>query len=201
MKSDFASISFAQGADGADIQIQEDRLSLCNFVVAIGKVVSDVECFSTRTGNKPKISFRIAIPRTPDLPRKKPASSDFFTVNCCGQRFLPLLDTLSKECQVVVIGWLQSRDVSGPGSRIVHEIGARAVIPILDSLLLSALDSLVANVVKDLTPQARRELLEILANGGQPEIVPQAALDSSGKLHPEIRQALLRVLREESGGD
>lgn len=178
-------------------------LGLCNNVTVVGKVVGDAEFFPTRSG-KPKICFRIAIPRTPDLPRKKPASGDFFTVTCYGERFVPLLDLLTTGRRVVVVGWAQSRDVDGPdGRRTVNEIGARAVIPVLDPALLSALDNLVGTVLEEFPPENPQTFREALMNGdGLPELPEEARsrLAPNGQLHPEIRQAILRVLSQEPGG-
>lgn len=175
----------------------------CNSVVVVGKILSDAEFFPTRSG-RPKVSFRIAIPRSPDLPRKKPASGDFFTVTCYGARFVPLLDLLTAGRQVVVIGWAQSRDIETPdGPRIVNEIGARTVIPVLDPELLDVLDNLVSAVLEDSDLQGLRETI-MSGDGlsGLPEPI-RRRLAPNGQLHPDVRQAILRVLNrlEENSGD
>jgi hypothetical protein len=181
--------------------IQDDGflsgLGMYNNVVVIGKILTDAEFFPTRSG-KPKISFRVAIPRTPDLPYKRPVSSDFFTVLCYGERFVPLLDMLTTGRWVVVVGWAQSRDVDTPdGRRTVNEIGARAVVPVLDPALLAALDHLVQVVLGRFSPQDLQSLREALIGGNGSEL-PEAIRDLApeGQLHPEVRQAILRVLRE-----
>lgn len=164
-----------------------------NNVTVVGRLLGDAEIFPTRSG-KPKLSFRIAIPRSPDLPRKKPASGDFFTVICYGERFVSLLDLLTAGRQVVVVGWAQSRDVDTPeGQRVVNEIGARAVIPVLDLTLLSALDDLVRSVLDGLPPQEREKLRHLIESGEMPAEI-RNHFSSNGQLHPEVVQAILRVL-------
>jgi len=182
--------------------IQDDGLlsglGMYNNVVVIGRILTDAEFFPTRSG-KPKISFRVAIPRTPDLPYKRPVSSDFFTVLCYGERFVPLLDILTTGRWVVVVGWAQSRDVDTPeGRRTVNEIGARAVVPVLDPALLSALDRLIQAVLGRFPPQDLQSIREALIGGNGSEL-PEAIRDLApkGQLHPEIRQAILRVLQRE----
>lgn len=171
---------------------------LCNHVVVFGRLLEDAEFFPTKSG-KPKVSFRIAIPRSPDLPRKKPASGDFYTVVCYGERFVRLLDLLTEDRQVVVFGWAQSRDVdTADGPRTVNEIGARTVIPVLDPALLPVLDGLVGTVLnlKGLDLKAFREAL--MNGDGFPELPEEVrnVLAPNGQLHPDIRQAILRVLSQ-----
>jgi len=164
--------------------------------------VEDAEFFTTRSG-KPKISFRIAIPRAPDLPRKKPSSEDFFTITCYGERFVSLLDTLTRGRQVVVVGWVQSRDLDTPdGPRVVNEIGARAVIPVLDPTFLPVLDAVIATALQDLSPEDRLAIQEALTNDHNPNaeiLATRGLLRPNGQIHPEIRQSILRVLERQDG--
>lgn len=167
--------------------------SYVNVVTVIGTVVDDPEIYPTRTG-KPKVSFRIAIPRSSELPKKKPANYDFYTVVCQGERFVPLVETVAKGRQVVVIGWVQSRDVEIDGERrVVHEIGARQVLPILDSGLVAALDSVVSALIRSLPSEEMAVARESLSNGQLPNNVLKL-LPSDGQLHPEIIRALQRAL-------
>lgn len=195
--------------------IPENKESLpgvtLNAVTVVGRLVTDAEFFSTRAG-KPKIGFRIAIPRSPDLPHKKPATCDFYSVLCYGEKFVPLLEYLVEGRQVVVTGWVQSRDVESPyGNRTVNEIGARAVLPVLDPAFLPVLDRLVAGVLEKLAPEERQELQAALDRGEwqRPETVWTDRVESlfvgpNGQMHPEVRLALGRVLarlQEQSDGD
>ena len=174
----------------------------CNIVTIVGTLVEDAEFFTTRSG-KPKISFRVAIPRSPDLPRKKPSSEDFFTVTCYGKRFVPLLDALTRGRQVVVVGWAQSRDLDTPdGPRVVNEIGARAVIPVLDPSFLPALDAVVTTALQDLSPEDCRAIQEALTNSHASNVevlATRGLLRPDGQIHPEIRLSILRVLERQGG--
>ncbi len=195
---------------------EDNELSLpgvtLNAVTVVGRLVGDAEFFSTRSG-RPKITFRIAIPRAPDLPRKKPASHDFYSVIAYGERFIPLLEHLVEGRQVVVSGWAQSRDVETPnGNRTVNEIGARAIIPVLDPAFLPSLDRLVAGVLEALSPEERQELRAAMENPEwqRPEAPwaerVEVLFGPNGSIHPEVRLAVERVLarmqpQEESGGN
>jgi hypothetical protein len=184
-----------------------------NAVTVTGRLLADAEFFSTRSG-KPKITFRIAIPRAPDLPRKKPATYDFYSVIAYGERFVPLLEHLIEGRLVVVTGWVQSRDVEMPngGNRTVNEIGARAILPVLDPAFLPSLDRLVAAVLAGLSPQECQEFRAAMeaSNWHRPKDQPatwaedvEALFAPDGSMHPEIRRSVERLiqLQEEVGGD
>ena len=197
--------------------IPEDNESILpstlNAVTVTGRLLADAEFFSTRSGRS-KITFRIAIPRSKDLPRKKPASCDFYSVIAYGERFIPLLEYLVEGRQVVVAGWAQSRDVEmANGNRTVNEIGARAILPVLDPAFLPSLDRLVASTLEGLSPQDRRAFQAAMEAMGasewqRPEAPwagrVEALFAPNGVMHPEVRLAVERVLarfQEESSGD
>ncbi len=98
-----------------------------NFFAGAGYVVEAGQLFVTQSG-RPKVTFRMVIPRHPRLPKKNPARGDFYSVIALGDQFVPLVDHLKRGTPVVVIGYAQSRDVSVNGQkRTVNEIGADAV--------------------------------------------------------------------------
>ena len=104
-----------------------DPSFLVNFFAGAGYLVEDAQFFTTRTG-RPKVTFRMALPRHPQLPLKEPQNADFYTVIALGDRFVPLLDHLSTGTPVVVIGYVQSRDVLAEEQQhVVSEIGASAI--------------------------------------------------------------------------
>ena len=189
--------------------------AMINFFAAVGRLVDDAEFYPTRSG-RPKIVFRLAIPRHPRLPRKKPATGDFYTVVCHGPRFLPLLDHLVAGREVVVFGWAQSRDVDGE-QRTVNEIGADAIVLTTDSDMLQALDNIVAGVLATLTPQERASFQETMeeldwqlppnlnnlswVNKVAPLFIGEP--DEKRRMHPEIRLSVERILTgsEDADGD
>jgi single-stranded DNA-binding protein len=192
--------------DSATPACDGDRLprALVNVFAGVGRVVDDAQFFATR-GGRPKISFRLAIPRHPRLPRKKPATGDFYSVICYGEKFVPLLDHLVKGCEVVVVGWAQSRDLKRKRDGTVNEIGAQAVVLALDANLLAALERLVEEVLAGLTPQEREDVRAALVEGGwespqgreenPPWLEKVACLFAGdGRVHPEVRLAVARVL-------
>ena len=95
-----------------------------NHTTVVGRLTADPELYQTRTG-RPKVTFRLACPRQSGAGGQ---SADFFTIVCLGDRFLPLLDVLSRSKLVTVFGRLTSRDI--PGGRTVTEIRADEVLPI-----------------------------------------------------------------------
>jgi len=109
-----------------------DASFLVNFFAGAGYLVEDAQFFTTRTG-RPKVTFRMALPRHPQLPLKQPENADYYTVIALGDRFVPLLDHLSSGTPVVVFGYAQSRDVTVEDRpSVVSEIGASAIYLIQD---------------------------------------------------------------------
>jgi single-stranded DNA-binding protein len=105
---------------------------LVNFFAGAGYLVEDAQFFTTQTG-RPKVTFRMMLPRHPQLPLKQPENADFYTVIALGDRFVPLLDHLCRGRPVVVFGYAQSRDVTVDERQcVVSEIGASAIYLIQD---------------------------------------------------------------------
>ena len=68
-----------------------------NVDIKKGRLVSDAEFFRTQTG-RPKITFRLMVPRAANMPPKSsaPQNADFIQVVMYGERYLPLLPHLVK---------------------------------------------------------------------------------------------------------
>ena len=94
-----------------------------NLFIGIGRLVENAQLLSSSSG-RPYIRFRMELERDPRLPRKVPRN-DYQTVVAYGERFVPLVEHLVRGQHVVVIGWVQSRDL--PDGRVVNEIGAETV--------------------------------------------------------------------------
>jgi len=98
-----------------------------NVDVKVGRLVSDARFFITRSG-RPKITFRLAVPRDITKPPKSGGNVDFFQVVAYGDRFATLLPRLRKGVKVAVTGWTQSRDVQVDGvHRVVVETVADSI--------------------------------------------------------------------------
>ena len=98
-----------------------------NFFTGFGFLVEDAQFFTTRSG-RPKVTFRMALPRNSQLPQKKPNNSDYYTVVALGDRFVEMVEHLKRGVPVVVFGYVQSRDVNVNGEqRTAHEIAASAL--------------------------------------------------------------------------
>ncbi len=98
-----------------------------NFFAGAGYVVEDARIFITRSG-RPKVTFRMVVPRSPRLPKKNPEHGDFYSVIGVGERFAHLVDHLRQGAPVVVFGYIQSRDIRVDGAkRTVNEVGAEAI--------------------------------------------------------------------------
>jgi len=97
-----------------------------NFFTGFGYLVEDAQFFTTRKG-RPKITFRMALPRSPQMPRK-PSNSDYYTVVALGDRFVEMVEHLKRGVAVIVVGYVQSRDINVNGEqRTAHEIAASAL--------------------------------------------------------------------------
>ena len=98
-----------------------------NWFAGAGFVVEDAQFFTTRSG-RPKVVFRMVLPRHPQLPKKSPEEGDFYSVVALGDRFVHLVDHLRRGVPLVVFGYVQSRDITRDGEkRTVSEIGAEAL--------------------------------------------------------------------------
>lgn len=98
-----------------------------NFFAGFGYLCGDAQFFLTRS-QRPKITFRLRIPRSANMPQKGRSRADFYTVIALGERFMPLLNHLTQDTPVVIHGFVQSRDITVKGHpRTVSEIAANAV--------------------------------------------------------------------------
>ncbi len=100
-----------------------------NLDVKVGWLVRDAQFFTTRSG-RPKIVFRLAVPRDITKPPKAGGGSnvDFIQVVTYGDRFVELLPHLRRGVRVAVMGWTQSRDVIVDGiHRVVVETVAETI--------------------------------------------------------------------------
>jgi single-stranded DNA-binding protein len=141
---------------------------LVNFFAGAGYLVEDAQFFTTQTG-RPKVTFRMMLPRHPQLPLKQPENADFYTVIALGDRFVPLLDHLCRGRPVVVFGYAQSRDVTVDERQcVVSEIGASAIYLIQDVE--------VRRVARETAQEAAQEA----AQGAMESGMRDAALYASG---------------------
>ena len=98
-----------------------------NLDVKVGWLVRDAELFITRSG-RPKVVFRLAVPRDATKPPKPGGNVDFIQVVAYGDRFVELLPHLKRGVRVAVTGWTQSRDVMVDGvHRVVVETVAETI--------------------------------------------------------------------------
>ena len=98
-----------------------------NVDVKTGWLVRDALFFTTRSG-RPKVVFRLAVPRDAGKPRKSDGNVDFIQVVAYGDRFVALLPYLKRGVKVTVTGWTQSRDVVVDGvHRVVVETVAETI--------------------------------------------------------------------------
>jgi single-stranded DNA-binding protein len=131
---------------------------LVNFFAGAGYLVEDAQFFTTQTG-RPKVTFRMMLPRHPQLPLKQPENADFYTVIALGDRFVPLLDHLCRGRPVVVFGYAQSRDVTVDERQcVVSEIGASAIYLIQDVE--------VRRVARETAQEAAQEAAQGAMEGG-----------------------------------
>jgi single-stranded DNA-binding protein len=141
---------------------------LVNFFAGAGYLVEDAQFFTTQTG-RPKVTFRMMLPRHPQLPLKQPENADFYTVIALGDRFVPLLDHLCRGRPVVVFGYAQSRDVTVDERQcVVSEIGASAIYLIQDVE--------VRRVARETAQEAAQEAAQGAMEGGMQD----AGLYASG---------------------
>ena len=108
-----------------------------NIDIKRGNLCDDAQVFMTRSG-RPKLSFRLRVPRSRSLPQKVPANANFFSVVAYGDRYVDLAPLLTAGTEVLTFGTTQSRDMED-GS-VVTEILAREIVifpqvPDLDGLL------------------------------------------------------------------
>lgn len=94
-----------------------------NLDIKRGVLCEDAQIFPTRKG-RPKLTFRLQVPRSRSLPRKVPVSADFFSVVTFKEEYVDLAPLLTAGTEVLVIGFTQSRDAAGG---VVTEILAQHI--------------------------------------------------------------------------
>jgi hypothetical protein len=95
-----------------------------------GFLTEPARLFMSRSG-QPRITFRMEVwIDDANLPPKKPAGVDYFSVVAFGTEFVNLLPHLALEREVTLAGRLRSRDVDIDGRRVVTEIVAHEIVPL-----------------------------------------------------------------------
>jgi single-stranded DNA-binding protein len=95
-----------------------------------GFLTESARLFVSRSG-QPRITFRMEVwIDDENLPPKKPAGVDYFSVVAFGTEFVNLLPHLALEREVTLAGRLRSRDVDTDGRRVVTEIVAHEIVPL-----------------------------------------------------------------------
>ncbi|HTP10537.1 MAG TPA: single-stranded DNA-binding protein [Anaerolineae bacterium] len=95
-----------------------------------GFLTESARLFVSRSG-QPRITFRMEVWIDDDnLPPKKPAGVDYFSVVAFGADFVNLLPQLGTEREVTLAGRLRSRDIDADGHRVVTEIVAHEIVPL-----------------------------------------------------------------------
>ena len=95
-----------------------------------GFLTESARLFVSRSG-QPRITFRMEVwIDDENLPPKKPADVDYFSVVAFGTGFVNLLPQLGLEREVTLAGRLRSRDVDTDGHRVVTEIVAHEIVPL-----------------------------------------------------------------------
>jgi single-stranded DNA-binding protein len=80
---------------------------------------------------QPRITFRMEVwIDDENLPPKKRAGVDYFSVVAFGADFVNLLPQLGQEREVTLAGRLRSRDINADGHRVVTEIVAHEIVPL-----------------------------------------------------------------------
>jgi hypothetical protein len=95
-----------------------------------GFLTESARLFVSRSG-QPRITFRMEVwIDDENLPPKKPAGVDYFSVVAFGTEFVGLLPQLGMEREVTLAGRLRSRDIDTDGRRVVTEIVAHEIVPL-----------------------------------------------------------------------
>jgi len=93
-----------------------------------GFLTEPARLFVSRSG-QPRITFRMEVwIDDENLPPKKPAGVDYFSVVAFGTEFVNLLPHLALEREVTLAGRLRSRDIDIDGRRVVTEIVAHEIV-------------------------------------------------------------------------
>ena len=92
-----------------------------------GFLTEPARLFVSRSG-QPRITFRLEVwIDDADLPPKKPAGVDYFSVVAFGEQFVSLLAQLVTDREVTLAGRLRSRDVDADVRRVVTEIVTKEI--------------------------------------------------------------------------
>lgn len=92
-----------------------------------GFLTEPARLFVSRSG-QPRITFRLEVwIDDAELPPKKPAGVDYFSVVAFGEQFVPLVVQLVTDREVTLAGRLRSRDVDVDVRRVVTEIVAKEI--------------------------------------------------------------------------
>ena len=96
-----------------------------------GRIIAPTHLFLNRHG-LPRLTFRLEVRCDDrDLPPKKPAGVDYFSVVAFGPEFIPLQTQLFAGQEVHLTGRLRSRDIEIDGvPRVVIEVVAKEIIPL-----------------------------------------------------------------------
>jgi len=95
-----------------------------------GFLTEPARLFVSRSG-QPRIAFRMEVwIDDENLPPKKPAGVDYFSVVAFGAQFLDLLPQLALGREVTLAGRLRSRDIDIDGRRVVTEVLAHEIVPL-----------------------------------------------------------------------
>ncbi len=103
---------------------------LINQVRLRGFLTEPARLFVSRSG-QPRIAFRMEVWLDDEnLPPKKRAGVDYFSVVAFGTDFVNLLPQLGQEREITLAGRLRSRDIEADGRRVVTEIVAHEIVPL-----------------------------------------------------------------------
>ncbi len=93
-----------------------------------GFLTESARLFVSRSG-QPRLTFRLEVwIDDVDLPPKKPAGVDYFSVVAFGANFVPLASQLVNDREVALSGRLRSRDLDLDARRVVTEIVAKEIV-------------------------------------------------------------------------
>lgn len=93
-----------------------------------GFLTEPARLFVSRSG-QPRLTFRLEVwIDDRDLPPKKPAGVDYFSVVAFGTQFVGLASDLVRGREVTVSGRLRSRDLDTAAQQVVTEVVAREIV-------------------------------------------------------------------------
>ena len=93
-----------------------------------GFLTEPARLFVSRSG-QPRLAFRLEVwIDDADLPPKKPAGVDYFSVVAFGTQFVGLASDLVRGREVTVSGRLRSRDLDTAAQQVVTEVVAREIV-------------------------------------------------------------------------